>query len=77
MYDCSYNHYKVQQHVYADFLLRKYDVRVSQMLLVQCHPALGEEDTDFNAVQIELHPELSSQVLLAFAAGWKKLLGNK
>ena len=74
MLDCAYNHYTVQQHLYSDFLFRKYDIDVSKMLLVQCHPNLTSPTTLFNEVLIEKQIGLSKEVLAAFAAGWSMLL---
>ena len=74
MLDCAYNHYTVQQHLYSDFLFRKYDIDVSKMLLVQCHPNLISPTTLFNEVLIEKQIGLSKEVLAAFVAGWSMLL---
>jgi hypothetical protein len=76
MFNCSYNHYLVQQHLYADFLLRKYDLRVSRMLLVQCHPQLGGED-DYNEAELMEQKGLARSVLAAFADGWSRLLETR
>jgi len=77
MFNCAYNHYVVQQHLYADFLARKYKVRVDRMLLVQCHPELGNGAGDFNEAHIVEQPELAKHVLAAFSAGWCELLATK
>ena len=74
MYNCAYNHYLVQQHLYADFLYRKYDVNVERMFLVQCHPNLGQNEDDFNVAELSARPGLAQKVLNAFQAGWKSLL---
>ena len=70
MYDCSYNHYLVQQHLYAFFLSRKYDINVESMLLVQCHPNLS----DYNVATLKQDKELAAKVFEAFNAGWRNLL---
>ena len=74
MYNCAYSHYLVQQHLYADFLARKYEVVVERMYLVQCHPSLGKTKNDYNVAALEHIHGLASRVLKAFDAGWKKLL---
>uniref|UniRef100_A0A6C0C2A2 Uncharacterized protein n=1 Tax=viral metagenome TaxID=1070528 RepID=A0A6C0C2A2_9ZZZZ len=76
MYNCSYNHYMVQQHLYADFILRKYDLKVEKMWLVQCHPNLGQTEEDFNVADLPLQPDLAATVLNAFHSGWKKRLAQ-
>lgn len=70
MYDCAYNHYLVQQHLYSDFLMRKYNVNVKKMFLVQCHPNLD----DYNEAELEVRPHLARRVLHAFTSGWNKHL---
>ena len=77
MYNCSYNHYLVQQHLYADFLYRKYDLKVERMLLVQCHPNLGKTEDDFNVAELCVRSDLAQRVLHAFEAGWKTLLARR
>lgn len=74
LHDCAYNHYLVQQHLYADLLRRKYDVDVCHMSLVQAHPDVGATDNDFNEATLQLQPELAGAVMRAFLAGWCKLL---
>ena len=71
MFDCAYNHYKIQQHLYADFLYQKYNLKIARMLLVQCHPDLGNTELDFNEVDIEEESGLSARALSAFGAGWR------
>jgi hypothetical protein len=74
MFDCSYNHYKMQQHIYADFLGRKYNVRVARMLLVQCHPELKGCALQCNEAEISQEPELAARALAAFKGGWCECL---
>ena len=76
MYNCAYNHYLVQQHLYADFLLREYNVKVERMYLVQCHPYLGQTGQDLNVAELPHMPELASKILQAFEAGWKTRLSQ-
>ena len=76
MYNCSYNHYLVQQHLYADFLYRKYNIKVERMFLVQCHPNLGKTEYDFNVAELSVRRDLAKTVLRAFEAGWKMRLAR-
>ena len=75
MFDCAYNHYKVQQHLYAHFLRQQYAVHVVRMLLVQCHPELGETELDYNEAEVEEEADLAGRALRAFGAGWRRYLG--
>ena len=73
MADCAYNHYLVQQHLYADFLRRHYNIDVRRMLLVQLHPHLGMRPSSMNEVDIPKEYDLARQVLHAFKNGWWSL----
>jgi hypothetical protein len=77
MFDCAYNHYKMQQHLYADFLRRRYAVHAARLLLVQCHPELGETELSFNEAEIEEEADLGGKALRAFGAGWRRFLGTQ
>ena len=74
LYDCAFNHDVVQQHLYADFLQRKYGIRVARLLLVQCHPHVGETSGDFHEVELPYDAALAGAVLEAFQSGWCRLL---
>ena len=74
LYDCAFSHYLVQQHLYADFLRRKYDITVTRLLLVQCHPQVGATSADFHEAELPSDATLAGKVLAAFQAGWQKLL---
>ena len=70
LHDCAYNHYKVQQHLYSDFLRRKYGIEVASMRLVQCHPLVVPGPTLFHEADIPHDYTLATAVLNAFASGW-------
>ena len=70
MYDCAYNHYNVQQHLYSHILNKHYDICVERLLLVHCFPG-GPCST----VELEYSDTLAERVLTAFHGGWKKLAG--
>ena len=74
MFNCSYNHYLVQQHLYADFLARKYNVQVRTLLLVQCHPELGATSDAYHEAKLARSPGLAQEAMTAFLAGWRLLL---
>jgi hypothetical protein len=44
---------------------------VDQMLLVQCHPSIGETLKSFNEVVFKYDAAFSESLLVAFASGWK------
>ena len=73
LYDCAFNHYQVQQNLYACFLRRKYNISLSRLLLVQCHPDIGATDADFHEAEVPQDADVSYQILVAFKAGWHKL----
>ena len=74
MFDCAYNHYLVQQHLYAYILRLHYGVNIGRMMLLQCHPDVGERVDAFHEVEFKERPELAGRVLEAFVHGWSKLL---
>lgn len=74
LYDCSYNHYFVQQHLYAHILRIHYDLPVARMLLVQCHPEVGSGPDAYHEAELREDCVLAAAVLEAFQAGWKRLL---
>ena len=71
MFDCASVHYLVQQNLYAHFLARKYNMFVDRMLLVQCHPDIGESSDFFNEVPLKYDADFSQSLLNAFESGWK------
>jgi hypothetical protein len=71
MFDCASIHYLAQQNLYAHFLAMKYNMSVDQMLLVQCHPSIGETLKSFNEVVFKYDAAFSESLLVAFASGWK------
>ena len=74
MFDCAYNHYLVQQHLYAYILRLHYGVDVGLMMLVQCHPEVGERVDSFHEVGLPECPVLARLVMDAFLQGWWRLL---
>ena len=74
MRDCAHSHYLVQQHLYAYFLSRKYNIEVARLLLVQCHPLIGNSDIAYHEEELAKDPTLASSALDAFLAGWRQLL---
>jgi hypothetical protein len=46
------------------------------MLLVQCHPEIGESDEDFHAAELPHDIVLAPAVIEAFESGWKRLLDS-
>ena len=76
LFDCAYNHYLAQQHLYADILLRNYDVVVTRMLLVQCHPNIGATVNEFHEVDLPRDLAFAPALLSAFAAGWCQFLNT-
>lgn len=76
LYNCSYSHYYIQQNLYADFLRRKYEIEANRLLLVQCHPNLGDSPQSYNAVALTIDPKLSRDVMAAFWAGWVHTLNK-
>ena len=75
LYDVAFNHYLVQQSLYAHILQSKYGIVVASRYLLQCHPHIGSSDADFNEVLLPVDSELSEQVLSAFHGGWKLARG--
>ena len=69
-FDCQYNHYLIQQNLYASFLKTKYDVMVKQLLLVQCHPKVGTTSQSYHEAEIKTDERLTTSILQAFHAGW-------
>ena len=76
MADCAYNHYNIQQHLYSDFLRRKYGIDVVSMRLVQCHPHIARGSTLFHEAEIPHDANLATAVLNAFASGWARHLAQ-
>ena len=70
MYDCAYNHYKVQQHLYSNILEKHYGYVVRRLLLGHCVPG-GSRST----IELEYSDKLAESVLRAFDGGWKKVAG--
>jgi hypothetical protein len=70
MLDCSYNHYLVQQHLYAHILRLRYAVYVDRLLLVQCHPNVGKQAEAFHEADLEQHSSLAHEAIHAFLNGW-------
>lgn len=74
MYNCDYNHYLAQQNLYAYFLARHYDLHVSRVFLVQCHPEVGLGSEDFHEAPVKYDAAFARSMLDAFRDGWKELL---
>ena len=71
MYDCTYNHYLIQQNLYAHILRHYYDHPLSALWLVQCHPEVGTGDDDYKEVELANLPDLAQTVLDAYVnGGW-------
>ena len=69
-YNCAFNHYSVQQNVYAFFLHQKYDIVITKSLLVQCHPGIESATATYNEVEVTIDPDMTLQLLESFVAGW-------
>ena len=55
LFDTPYNHYCLQQNLYAHLLEKNYGIKVGAMFLVQCHPQINE-DTLFHEVSVRRDP---------------------
>ena len=75
LYDCAYNHYLVQQRLYAYIVSERYGIIVKKILLVQCHPNIGDTIDAYHEedVPVDSDGSFSLEILNAFEAGWKKL----
>ena len=69
-HNCAYNHYCVQQNLYAYFLKQKYNISIQKSLLVQCHPNVEAPTTSYNEVDVKIDSNLAMKLLESFAAGW-------
>ena len=52
LFDTPFNHYFLQQNLYAHLLEAGYCIPVYNIFLVQCHPCMGNADS-FNEVHID------------------------
>ena len=59
--DNHFNHYALQQNLYAAILRRRYEMHVSSMALVQIHPEL----TGYKVVDVPEWRELADNLLNA------------
>ena len=69
-YNCAYNHYFVQQNLYAYFLKQKFDISIQKALLVQYHPDIEGATTSYNEVEVEIDSRMAAKLLESFAGGW-------
>ena len=76
MYNCAYNHYSAQQNLYAHFLDRHYDLHVSRIFLVQCHPDVGATSADFCEAVVPYEAAFARDMVEAFRDGWQELLNS-
>ena len=68
LYDTPYTHYFIQQNLYAHLLERMYDLKISAMFLVQCHPDVNEKD-QFNEVPVSRNVSLCDSLVRLLADG--------
>ena len=69
-HNCAYNHYCVQQNLYAYFLKQKYNIVIQKSLLVQCHPDIVGHVACYNEVEVKVDTKLAMAILESFIAGW-------
>ena len=75
-HNCAYNHYCVQQNLYAYFLKEKYNVVIQKSLLVQCHPDIKAATTSYNEVEVKIDLNLAMKLLESFFAGWHSFVDS-
>ena len=71
-HNCAYNHYCVQQNLYAYFLKQKYKIVIQKSLLVQCHPHIVSNAACYNEVEVKIDTTLAKAILESFIAGWHR-----
>ena len=68
--DNHFNHYALQQNLYAAILRRRYEIHVTSMALVQIHPEL----TGYQIIQVPMWMKLADKLLDAAGSKMKAVM---